>query len=95
MIEEEKSRKKKVALTVGVITLIAFVIGASFAYYNITTNNNGSATNVVGDTEGLGVAAIYNPTPKLHLKLTTADMSLSNAGKVYYSTNDKNKNYDI
>ena len=94
MIEEEKSRKKKVALTVGVITLIAFVIGASFAYYNITTNNNGSATNVVGDTEGLGVAAIYNPTPKLHLKLTTADMSLSNAGKVYYATNDKNKNYD-
>ena len=83
MIEEEKSRKKKVALTVvGIITLIAFVIGASFAYYNITTNNNGSATNVVGDTEGLGVAAIYNPTPKLHLKLTTADMSLSNAGKV-------------
>ena len=95
MIEEEKSRKKKVALTVvGIITLIAFVIGASFAYYNITTNNNGSATNVVGDTEGLGVAAIYNPTPKLHLKLTTADMSLSNAGKVYYATNDKNKNYD-
>ena len=94
-MENVNSKKKTIILTIiGLITLISLVVGATFAFYTMTTNDKTNPTNVSGNTEGLGQAILTNPTPKLHLKLSAVDMNSANKGKVYYATNDINKNYD-
>ena len=94
-MENVNNKKKTIVLTIiGLITLISLVVGATFAFYTMTTNDKTNPTNVSGNTEGLGQAILTNPTPKLHLKLSAVDMNSANKGKIYYATNDINKNYD-
>ena len=83
-------RKNTMLLTViAVATLLVAVVGATFAYYSISTTNDNNTTVVNTQTAKVGSVALTNPTPNLYLSLSAADMAKDNQG-AYYATTTAN-----
>ncbi len=81
-------KKNTMILTVvAVATLIVAVIGASFAYFSISVGGTASTTASV-TTANPGNITIDGAQKTLTLNVSAADMSLANAGHLYYATAD-------
>ena len=94
MEHENGNKNMTIVLTIiGIATLLAAVVGATFAFYSITQTGDVTSTNVTGQTEGLGGTTLSNPTQDLHINLSTIDMNKANEGKTYYSTKNSTENY--
>ena len=78
-------QKKKVGLLVGFLTIAIFAIGATYAYFTVTVTNNATASTVTGTAKKYGVVTLTQNTSSLKATLG-AEMSQSNATKVYYAT---------
>ncbi len=88
-------KKNTMLLTViAVATLLVAVVGATFAYFSITSNQDTTPTTVTGETEAVGTVALNNETSAMHLSLTAADMAEANKGTSYYATTETAQNYD-
>jgi len=86
--------KKRIILTViGIVFILILIFGATYAYFSVEVTNDNGVTNVDVDADEIGSVALTNPTPNLHLSLSSKDMSLDNVGE-YYATNDSNKYFD-
>ena len=82
----EEIKNKKVLFVIGAILLLILVIGASFAYFQIVTNNNATNTTISGKGDLVGQATLTTNITELKLKLTAEMMSKDNIGKTYYAT---------
>ena len=83
--ENTNEKKKQIRLAIiGVVSLLLLVLGATFAYFLIDTDNSTSKSNIKGDISKAGVATLVPKTSNLHINLSSADMALANQGKEYY-----------
>ena len=79
-------KKNTMLLTViAVATLLVAVVGATFAYFSVSTANSSSTVNVTGQTTAVGAATLTTPTVAMHLNLTAAEMAEAVKGTTYYS----------
>ena len=85
-----RGRKKTMLLTViAVATLLVAVVGATFAYFSLSTSG-GSSTTATISTPKVGKAVISSIQPSLKLTLTAANMAKDKAGTTYYATKSGN-----
>ena len=85
-------KKNTMLLTViAVATLLVAVVGATFAYFSVSTSNSSQTVNVTGQTTAVGSATMTTPVTAMHLNLTGAEMaeSLKGTGKYYSATGDE------
>ena len=80
-------KKNTMLLTViAVATLLVAVVGATFAYFAISTNTDSSNTTITGSTEKVVTGAIaLKGTSTLKLELSAEDMSKANEDTYYYA----------
>ncbi len=79
-------KKNTILLTViAVATLLVAVVGATFAYFSVTTSSEGySATTVTGQTGKIPTITVTNPNKNLTLNVSATEMAQENA-KEYYA----------
>ncbi len=87
-------KKQKLSLLIGIVTLLVLVLGATYAYFQINTNNESSNTNITGSTPTNSLVTLKSGTDNLHLNLSAGDMAQANATKEYYATDVKDKSYE-
>ncbi len=81
-------KKNTMLLTViAVATLLVAVVGATFAYFSLSTTG-GSNTTATISTPKVGQALISTKQESLQLTLTAQDMDKSKAGTTYYASTD-------
>ena len=80
-------RKNTMLLTViAVATLLVAVVGATFAYYSVTSGTDTSSTALTTTTQKVGTVTLTNKQENLYLNVTAEQMSLLNKNKSWYST---------
>ena len=83
-------KKNTMLLTViAVATLLVAVVGATFAYFAISTGDsvNNSKTTITGSTEGTNVGSIALKGNKaLTMNLTAENMASAHQGKAFYAS---------
>jgi len=82
-------KKNTMLLTViAVATLLVAVVGATFAFFSVTSQTATSAnTKVTTTAQDVGVVSLTTTTDNLYLKLSAAQMANTTAAKVpYYAT---------
>ena len=70
----ENNKKQKVAILIGVVTLLIAVLGATYAFFQMDTESDKSLVTLQGVTSNL------------HLNISASDMSYDNRTKEYYGT---------
>ena len=68
-----------------VITFFILIVGATYAYFNVSTTVSGGSTKVYTDVETVGVSTLRTGN-NLSLNLTLVDMMQSSNDKVYYAS---------
>ncbi len=82
----ENKKKQKVAILIGLVTLLIAVLGATYAYFQISTNNESSNTTITGKTPPKSLVTLKPGADNLHLNISASDMSYENRTKEYYGT---------
>lgn len=86
-------KKNTLLLTViAVATLLVAVVGATFAYFNVTGNSN----NLTPTVQKHGTVTLTGNTPAMYFKVTNNQMSKNASlnGDVTYYSKDKNEETD-
>jgi len=80
-------KKNTMLLTViAVATLLVAVVGATFAYFTVSSTNSTATTSVTTKAEAVGTVALTNGTQAFYLNVTTAQMAEDLKGtKTYYA----------
>ena len=83
-----KNKKQKNMFLLGLVTLLFLVVGATYAYFAVTTVNNFGTSTINATAGGIGSVTLTNPTSNIHLSVSALDMASSNEGKLFYATNE-------
>ena len=89
-----EKKKQKVVILIGLVTLLIAVLGATYAYFQISTNTESSNTNITGKTPPKSLVTLTQGTSNLHLNISASDMSYENRTKEYYGTDVEEKAYE-
>ena len=89
-----EKRNQKITILIGLITLLVAVLGATYAYFQINTNNESSNTTITGSTPPNSLVTLIPGTDNLHINLSASDMAQANATKEYYATDAEDKSYE-
>ena len=93
-VNNNKNKKKqKIAILIGIVTLLIAVLGATYAYFQIDTNTESSNTKITGSTPDSSLVTLEGVTNNLHLNISASDMSLDKQGTEYYADDDIENNY--
>ena len=79
--------KKKILLptVIAVVTLIALVVGATYAYFSVATTNNFGTRTVTASAADVGSVALVAGS-NLSMSLTAADMMNKGSDTIYYAS---------
>ena len=85
-MEEKKKNKKVIILTViAVLVLVALIIGATYAYFLVGTNNSFGTRTIKTSAEEIGSVALTQGS-NLTLDLTAFDMMNKGEDVTYYAS---------
>ncbi len=84
----EDNNKSKKLLIIGMVSLLLFVVGASYAYFTVGTTNNFGTHTISGTMEGVGSVALTSTNNNISLNLTAVDMMQGNDDIYYSGTTD-------
>ena len=92
MEKNSNQDKKKIIITlvVGTVTLLVLIISSTYAYFQVSTANNNTNSNVTVKTGKPGTATLKPGIGDLHIILNNVDMSETNKGIEYYADDTKN-----
>ncbi len=82
------NKKQKISLATGLLTLLIFIIGATYAYFSIGINDTTTDSTVAGATNKYGTVSLTTNTSKLYLKIANDEMSEYYHGTTYYANSD-------
>ncbi len=82
----ENNKKQRVTLLIGLVTLLIAVLGATYAYFQISANTENNNTNITGKTPDKSLVTLKQVTSNLHLNISASDMSYENRTHEYYAT---------
>ncbi len=69
-----ENNKKKYLSMLGLITISMFIIGASYAYFTVSTTNNFGTHTISGTMEDVGSVSLVSTGNNISLNLSAADM---------------------
>ncbi len=86
-------KKNTILLTViAVATLLVAVVGATFAYFSVTTNTSDATTTVTANTGEVGTVTVSKAEGPYTLSVTAQDMAKPEEGDIkYYAVADGSK----
>ena len=82
--EVKNDKKALVTMIIGVVALVALVVGATYAYFTVTNDNNFGTKTIIANIPDLGSVALTSGA-SLTLNMTRALMMEDNIG-AYYAT---------
>ena len=85
---KNSNTKQKSLFLVGLFTLLIFVVGATYAYFQIDINTSLTDSSISGVTNKYGTASLTTNTSKLYLKITNDEMSEDYKGTTYYANSE-------
>ncbi len=85
-MEDKKNNKK--LLILGIVTILLFVVGASYAYFAVSTTNNFGTHTISGTMEDVGSVALTSTNNNISINLTAADMMQGSSDIYYYGSTD-------
>ncbi len=88
----EDTRKRKMLLIIGIVVLLISVIGASYAYFTVSTTNNFGTHTISGTMEDVGSVALTSTGNNISLNLSAADMMQGNDDIYYFGSTDGTPN---
>ena len=84
-----KKRKQLILTLVAVVTLVALVAGATYAYFAVGTTDNFGTTNINATANNVGMVTLDGVNANLTISLSAVDMMASNANTYYASSEGK------
>ncbi len=87
-------KKNTMLLTViAVATLLVAVVGATFAYFSLTVDNQSTATEATVKIASAATATLSGENQKLHLAVSAVDMSADKQDTTYYAIAESDDAY--
>ena len=83
---EENNKKQKRLFIVGLVFLLLLVVGASYAYFAVTTINNFGTSTINATAGGIGTVTLDGSNASLSMSLTAVDMVQGNDDITYYAS---------
>ena len=81
----EDNKKKKYLFIIGLVALLILVLGASYAYFAVSTISNFGTRTINAQAGGIGTVTLDGNNAQLNLSVSALDMAQSNA-KAYYAS---------
>ena len=83
---EENNKKQKRLFIVGLVFLLLLVVGASYAYFAVTTINNFGTSTINAQAGNIGSVTLNGTNASLSMSLTAVDMVQGNDDITYYAS---------
>ena len=80
------TKKDKINIVIGIISLLILVIGATYAYFAVGTTNNFGTRNALASSGNIGSVAISSNSVNLSMNLTLKDMMDQGSNVTYYAS---------
>ena len=88
----EKIDKKQLKLTIlAVVTLIALIAGATYAYFSVGTSNNFGTSTINATADSVGNVILQGSNANLTLNVTAVDMARGENNIAYYASTEGKK----
>ena len=81
-------KKLKISMIIGIALMLLLVVGATYAYFQITATNSATNTTTTGTSESVGITSLSTNVSNLYINLNALAMSEENIGNLYYATTD-------
>lgn len=82
----EDNKKKIFLMAVAIVTLLTIVIGATYAYFAVTEQNNFGTRTVSARAGGMASVVLNGSNTTLLLNLSASDMMQNSNDIVYYAS---------
>ncbi len=80
-----KDKKVILSLAIGIVAMITLVVGATYAYFSVTSTNSFGTKTITATTPTVGSVALSSGS-SLTMDLTAADMMKKGSDVTYYAT---------
>ncbi len=84
-MNEESNNKQRNMFLIGLVALLLLVVGATYAYFAVTTVNNFGTSTINATAGGIGTVTLNGNNANLTMDLTALDMVRGNTNIVYYA----------
>ncbi len=92
MVDSMNNEKKIIIIT---LTLLVLIVGASYAYFSVSTTNNFGTRTISGSLDSLGSVSLVGTNSNIALNLSAAEMMQSESGSYWGTTTGiPSKNYN-
>ena len=85
-MNEKMDKKQKNLFIVAVVTMIAIVAGATYAYFSVGTTNTFGTSTINATADSMGSVILQGTNANLTMNLSAVDMMKENVGIGYYAT---------
>ena len=82
----EDNKKKKYLFIIGLVALLLTVVGATYAYFAVTTVNNFGTSTINAQAGNIGTVTLNGNSAQLNMSLTALDMVQGNSDITYYAS---------
>ena len=80
------NNKQRNVFIFGLVTLLLLVLGASYAYFAVTTVNNFGTSTINAQAGNIGTVTLNGNSAQLNMSLTALDMVQGNSDITYYAS---------
>ena len=85
-MDEENNKKQKNMFIFGLVALLLTVVGATYAYFAVTTVNNFGTSTINAVAGEIGTVTLNGSNAQLNLSVTALDMVQGNSDIAYYAS---------
>ncbi len=85
-MNEVNNKRNNILLVLGIIALLLVVIGATYAYFAVTTVNNFGTSTINAQAGNIGTVTLNGNSAQLNMSLTALDMVQGNSDITYYAS---------
>ena len=87
-MNEKMDKKQKNLFIVAVVTMIAIVAGATYAYFSVGTTNLFGTSTINATADSMGTVIMQGTNANLTMSLSAVDMMRANDSITYYATTE-------
>ena len=85
-MNEVNNKNKKTMFIIGLVALLLTVVGATYAYFAVTTINNFGTSTINAQAGNIGSVTLKGTNASLSMSLTAVDMVQGNSDVTYYAS---------
>jgi hypothetical protein len=85
-MDEENNKKQKNMFIIGLVALLLTVVGATYAYFSVTTISNFGTRTINAQAGGIGTVTLDGNNAQLNLSVSALDMAKGSSDITYYAS---------